>query len=231
MATKRITTLIEARDGFEILRDEIAAIIAVESAEQEVLAATAGKDPKLWRLRVYTERASPWAAFEPTSDDAPVDDTPVVNVWFDSANYDRTSGNVFSHQKTVGTFHIDCYGYAVATDLGTSHQPGDERAALAAQRAFRLVRNILMAAHWHKLGQPSFVWERWPASATAIQPQRDNAQAEHVWAMRLALEVTFNELAPQHEPVELELISTQVSRDGDGKILVTVDIPTPPLTP
>jgi hypothetical protein len=231
MATKRITTLIEARDGFEVLRDEIAAIIAVESAEQEVLAATAGKDPKLWRLRVYTERASPWAAFEPTSDDAPVDDTPVVNVWFDSANYDRSGSNIFERQKTTGTFHVDCYGYGIAVDRGTSHAPGDEAAALASQRAARLVRNILMAAHWHKLGQPSFVWERWVASIQAIAPQRDNAQAEHVWAVRLALEVTFNEFSPQHVPEELELISTQVSRDGDGMILVTVDIPTPPLTP
>lgn len=231
MATTRIGSLIDKRDSFEIVRDEIAAILAVESAQQEVLAAAAGKDPKLWRLRVYTERASPWAAFEPASDDTPVDSTPVINVWFDSANYDRTGSNVFHQQKTIGTFHIDCYGYGVATDLGTSHQSGDELAALAAQRAFRLVRNILMAAHWEKLGQKSFVWDRWPASAQMIQPQRDNAQAEHVWAMRLALEVTFNELAPQHEPVELELISTQVSRDGDGKILVAVDIPTPPLTP
>jgi hypothetical protein len=75
------------------------------------------------------------------------------------------------------------------------------------------------------------VWDRWPASAQAFQPQRDNAQAEHVQAIRLVLEVTFNEFSPQYVPEELELISTQVSRDGDGMILVTVDIPTPPLTP
>jgi hypothetical protein len=231
MATTRLTALIDKQDNAEILRDEIAAIIAVESAQQEVLAQAAGKDPKLWRLRVYTERAAPWAVFQDSPDPATDEVAPVVNVWFDAANYERSSSNTFHVQKTVGTFHIDCYGYGVAIDEGTSHQPGDELAALEAQRAFRLVRNILMAAHWHKLGQPSFVWDRWPASAQVFQPQRDNAQAQHVQAIRLALEVTFNELSPQHDPVELELISTQVSRDGDGKILVTVDIPTPPLTP
>lgn len=231
MATTRIETLIEARDSFEILRDEIAAIIAVESAQQQVLAAADGQDPKLWRLRVYTERATPMSAFQAANEGDPVDDTPIVNVSFDSANYDRSGSNVFSQQKTTGTFNIDCYGYGVATDRGTEHDPGDSQAAFEAQRAFRLVRKIIMAAHWHKLGQPSFVWDRWPASVQSVQPQRDNVGAQHVMALRFALEVTFNEFAPQHEPVELELISTQVSRDGDGKILVTVDIPTPPLTP
>jgi hypothetical protein len=231
MATTRIEALIDKRDNAEILRDEIAAILAVESARQQVLAAEAGKDPRLWKLRVYTERAVPWAPFEAGPDPATEDVSPIVNVWFESANYERAASNVFHQQKTVGTFHIDCYGYGVAIDQGTSHAPGDANAALEAQRAVRLVRNFLMAAHWHKLGQPSLVWDRWPASVQAFQPQRDNAQAQHVQALRLALEVTFHELSPQHEPVELELISTQVKRADDGMVLVTVDIPTPPLTP
>jgi hypothetical protein len=231
LATARIEALIDKRDSFEILRDEIAAILAVESARQQVLAAQAGKDPKLWKLRVYTERSAPWSVFQDAPNPATDDVSPVINVWFDSANYERSGSNTFERQKTVGTFHIDCYGYGVAIDQGTSHAPGDEYAALEAQRAFRLVRNILMAAHWEKLGQKTFVWDRWPASVQAFQPQRDNANTPHVQALRFALEVTFNEFAPQHEPVELELISTQVSRAGDGMILVTVDIPTPPLTP
>lgn len=231
MATTRIETLITSRDSFEILRDEIASILAVESVRQMALAQADGLDPSLWELRVYTERAVPWAAFPDVAnggEQTPAPTTPIVNVWFDSANYERSGSDIFRRQKTVGTFHIDCYGYGVATDRGTEHDPGDKLAALEAQRAFRLVRKILMAAHWHKLGQPSFVWERWPASGQMIQPQRDNIAAQHVLAMRLALEVTFNEFSPQHVPEELELISTQVSRDGDGKILVTVDIPTPP---
>jgi hypothetical protein len=233
MATTRIAELIDKVDSFETLRDEIAAILAVESARQQALAQAAGKNPLLWALRVYTERSAPWAAFPDVAETGSPsgETTPVVNVCWDAANYERSGSNVFENQKTVGTFNIDCYGYGVAIDEGTSQTVADQAAALEAQRAFRLVRNILMAAHWHKLGQPSFVWERWPASAQAFQPQRDNVQTPNVQAIRFALEVTFNEFSPQYVPEELELVSTQVKRDGDGMILVTVDIETPPLTP
>jgi hypothetical protein len=231
MAATRIETLIEDRDSFEILRDEIASILRVESAAQQALAIAAGQDPRLWKLRVYTERSIPWSEFQDGPDGATEDVSPVINVSFDAANYERSGSDVFSQQKTVGTFNIDCYGYGVATDRGTEHDAGDQLAAQEAQRAFRLVRKILMAAHWQKLGQDGFVWERWPSSVNAFQPQRDNAQTSHVQALRFALEVTFNEFSPQHVPEELELISTEIKRDGDGKILVTVDIPTPPETP
>jgi hypothetical protein len=232
MATTRIAELIEKTDSFETLRDEIAAILAVESAQQQALALAAGENPLLWTLRVYTERSAPWAAFPDVGESVPVyETTPVVNVCWDSSNYERSGSNVFENQKTVGTFNIDCYGYGVAIDEGTSQTVADQAAAIEAQRAFRLVRNILLAAHWHKLGQPSFVWERWPTSAHSFQPQRDNVQTPNVHGIRLALEVTFNEFSPQYEPEELELVSTQVKRDGDGMILVTVDIETPPLTP
>src|SRR5688500_17558093 len=112
MATTRIAKLIEKTDSFETLRDEIAAILAVESAQQQALALAAGENPLLWTLRVYTERSAPWAAFPDVGEAVPVyETTPVVNVSCDSSNYERSGSNVFDNQKTVGTFNIDCYGY------------------------------------------------------------------------------------------------------------------------
>ena len=46
--------LIDKLDTFEIVRDEIAAILATEIASQEALAA-GEPDPTLWRLRVFLE--------------------------------------------------------------------------------------------------------------------------------------------------------------------------------
>ena len=56
-----IPDLIDKEDTFEIVRNQIALILANESASQVALATTAGKpDPNLWALKVYTERSNPW---------------------------------------------------------------------------------------------------------------------------------------------------------------------------
>jgi len=55
-----ITTLVENLDNSELICDQIAAILATESAAQQALATLAGKNPKLWKLRVFAERTNAW---------------------------------------------------------------------------------------------------------------------------------------------------------------------------
>lgn len=221
--TAKILELIDKVDVSEVIRDQIAGILVVESANQQVLAAEATptpKDPRLWALRVFVERSNPWAEYQ----DAPaqLDATPIVNVSVDSGEYDRSASNVVERQKTAGTFNIDCYGYGISAAAGGGHDPGDARASLEAQRAYRLVRNILMSGQYTYLGLTrGVVGRRWPLRFQVFKPQAEDHNAIHVIGLRLQLEVTFNEFSPQVQGEPLETISAQLKRAETGEVYLT----------
>lgn len=226
-----ITTLIDKVDSAELIRDQIAAIIVVESAEQQVLAADAdpAQDPRLYELRVFTERSNPWEEFisETEDDGTPrqVDATPIVNVSFESSTFDKGGSTAHERQRATGTFNVDCYGYGVSVATEDGHTSGDEAAGIEALRAARLVRNILMAAAYTYLGlsrgQSQVVAGRWISSITAFTPTIEGRAFPHVVGVRLALEVTFNEFSPQVEGEALEGISAEVERAENGEIYLT----------
>jgi len=228
MPTPQITELIDKQDNFEIIRDQIAAILAVESANQVALATSAGKpDPTLWDLDVYIERFRPWEKWPNQS----TNKVPIVNVWFDNSNFDKSQGNVVERQKSLSIFNIDIYGFGVAQADGSGQLTGDEDAARTAQRALRYCRNILMSSMWTYLGlargdsglNENIVWRRWPQSITTFQPEQDNVTVQNIVGIRLALEVEFNEFSPQYVPEVLEYLSAKVERAEDGKLLLEAD--------
>lgn len=214
--------LIDKQDTFEIVRDQIAAILALETANQQTLASAAAKDPELWKFRVFTERSNPWSQLtEPSTDKSPI-----VNVWYDTSTFDESASNRVERQKAVATFNVDCYAQAVsADDGGSGHIAGDQQAALDAQRVVRLVRNILMAGENTYLQMQGTVWGRWPESIKLFQPQLDNRSVENVVGARVSLRVTFNEFSPQVEGETLELISACVKRVEDGEIVIDAEYP------
>lgn len=214
--------LIDKQDTVEIVRDQIAAILALESASQVALATTAGKpDPQLWALRVYQERTSPWELFPDRYEET----SPVVNVWWDSETFDQAASNIAERQKASAVLNIDCIGYGESEDDGAGgHISGDQAAAEAAQRAVRLVRNILMSAQYTYLGLPrGVVWRRWFDSITIQRPPQDDPAASRLVGARLAFRVEFNEYSPQVEPETLELLSVQVRRTEDNQVVVVAD--------
>lgn len=215
-----IQTLIDKQDSFEIIRDQIAAILAQEVISQKQLATGAGKDPALWDFKVYTERSNPWEAY--LNDTA--DLTPIVNVWYDNSVFSENQSNIVEKQATDGIFNIDCYAVANSSDnVAGGHNPGDKEAAFAVQRVLRLVRNILMSAEYTYLGLRGLVWQRWPQTVTAFQPQQDRGNVRPVIAARIGFKVKFNEFSPQISGDMLELLSAQVSRAEDGEILFDAD--------
>lgn len=225
-----ITELIDKRDNSELIGDLLASILAVELANQQALATTAGKDPSLWKVRVFKDRANPWDEWSELSDDDANrvrDPSPLVNVAFDSATYDKSSSDAIQRQKCVGLFNLDVYGYGESQETFTGHRPGDLDAAEALERAVRLVRNILMSAQYAYLGLPrkeqQFVWSRWPNSVTFFQPAIDGMTVPKVLAARLVLAVEFNEFAPQVIGQPIELIAATVKRKETGEVYVTAE--------
>lgn len=207
-----ITALIDKEDTFEIVRNQIAAILAAETISQQALAVIAGEEPEEWRFRVFIERSNAWQMIKPSTDDK----VPIVNVWWDSSTFEQAGSNTFERQKAIGTFNIDCYGFGFArTDGGTGHISGDKDAALNAQRAVRLVRNILMAAENRYLQlDTNFCWFRFPGAISSFQLTQDLNAAPQVNAIRFALDVKFSEFAPQFDLATLEVIHIDVSEDG-----------------
>ena len=215
-----ISTLIDKQDTFEIVRDQIGAILTIEIASQMQLATNAGKDPNDYKLRIFTERSNPWEEFL----NEVVDTSPLVNVWFDNSSFDPSKSNVVERQASETVYNIDCYGYGRSRDDGaTGHIPGDREASFEVQKALRLVRNILMAAEYTYLGLRKTVWHRMPQSITAFQPELDARQMQQIVGARLAFRVVFNEFSPQVESVDLELLSVDVIRTEDGEIVLEAD--------
>jgi len=218
-----IPELIDKQDNFEIIRDQIAAILATEIANQMTLATAAGKDPDDWNLKIFVERSNPWEKYLNVTECADIS-VPIVNVWYDNSNFDQKSSDIVERQTSKSIFNIDCYGYGRSSnEQAGGHSAGDKNAALAVQKAVRLVRNILMAGEYTYLGLRGVVGMRWPQSITVFQPQIDARTIQQIVGARIALHVSFNEFSPQVVGEDLELVSTQVTRQEDGEVFINAD--------
>ena len=221
-----IDTLIDKEDNFEKIRDQIALILFNEVESQMALATAAGKVAALWKLRIFIERSNPWEEFLQN----PVTDrSPLVNVWYQSSNFDTSGSNTFERKESKTIYNIDCYGYGQSSDVsGGGHDPGDERAALTAQRAVRLVRNILEASIYSHLGlenaedKNAIVWDTWMNSMTTFQPEIDGRAVQQIVAIRLSFAVNFNEFSPQFTPETLEFVSVDIKREN-GELVAETD--------
>lgn len=212
--------LIDKQDNFEIVRDQIALILLTEQTNQIALATTDGKsDPQEWALRIFTERFNPIEEFLTGTDYRPV-----INVWFDSSNYDKRSSANVDRLTSETTINIDIYGAANSAPDGSGGQiPGDKQAALTAQRAFRLVRNILMSSLNNYLQLRGLVWARWVSSVTQFQPNLGENATPQVIGIRLALDIKFNETTEIRPTGTVDEVFVDVFRSEDGEILFEAD--------
>jgi hypothetical protein len=220
----KILTLITKVDNIEVVRDQIAAAVLVESENQQLLATQQAIDARPWVLRVFTEASNPWEQFRAAPDakkgEEPVDFSPIVNVWFDQAVTDRAASSQVNRKKVDGTFQIDCYGYGVSSSSGDGQTAGDTSAALEAQRAARLVRNILESAHYVNLGLTKLVGDRVVQTIQSMQLPQGAQQAQHVVCVRLTLNASFNEFSPQYDGQPYEGATVTLTRDPSGLVSV-----------
>lgn len=214
-----ITQLIDKQDGFERVRDQIAAILKANVSKQMALAEAAGKDPTLWELRIFSERTNPWEEFQ----DAEGLKTPIVNVWYDSSDFDDAGSSSVNDQKTNGMFNVDIYTCGTSVETAEGHSSGDESSALTSHRAIRLCRNILMSGAYTYLGLRGFVWGRKVTAINTFQPSADDATVQNIIGARISFRVTFVEQSPQVEYENLEEIGVQVKRAETGEILMKLE--------
>lgn len=218
MPAQILELIVNRLDNVELIRDQIAAILALELANQGVLS---GGQPQ---PTVFIERSNPWGQYLDPSPQM----QPVINVWFDSSTFDESTSNVVERQTCDAIFNIDCYGAALSQDDGgAGHAPADLQAALEAQRAVRIARNILMAGPYTYLGLRGLVWKRFPQTISMFQPQIDNRALQRVVAARLALQVRFSEFSPQYVGETLESLVIEVLRKETGQLLISAEYPTP----
>ena len=236
-----IDVLIDKFDNFELIRDEIAAILLVEKENQKVLADAAGKDPALWDFDVFRERTSPWEIIEDI-DGKITKETPLVNVYFDQMKNVNSASNNIDRQQVNGTFNIDVLaGKNHKTDVDGKIIRGDELAAVEAQRVVRLVRNILMSNIYTYIftatdpasgipvafrGENQIVSERTFNQIQMFQPQINDRPAQHVVGARLQMRVDFLEFSPQITGQQMELISSECTRSSDGLVYFKTDADT-----
>lgn len=213
--------LIDKQDGFEIIRDKIAAVLVAEIASQQALALAAAEDPDYWKLRLYTERANIWEQFL----NSPSDVSPVINVAFDSAIFVERNSNAIERQKSDSTFNIDCYAYAKSTSTESGHDSGDYLARLELHKAIRFIRNILMAGEYTYLGlsrgDDQIVWRRWIQNVVIYQPEYNGQALQQIAAGRIVFRVEHNEFSPQIAAETLESIFATITRTDDGFVYFT----------
>ena len=215
-----IPSLVVKQDNFEIIGLKIAEILLAETINQQALAVAATLDPTSWALRIFHERSNVWSVFQ----DQPVDQTTLVNVWFDSMADDQSMSNTIDRQKYDGIFNLDCYAYGVSEETIGGHEPGDKLAALKVQHACKLIRNWLMSPYHKYLEMQGIVWTRSIPSITIFQPPGDNAFVQNIIAGRLAVAVTFNETVEASETTVLNYLSASVYRDDESnEVLVRAD--------
>lgn len=210
-----IDALIDKQDNSEIIRDQVAAILALETASQQALALAALRDPHDWAFDVFVERSNPWERY--LNDTA--EETPIVNVWYDNSEFDKSRSSIVERQGATATINVDCYAIGYSEDAVEGQIFGDEEAARRVQATVRLVRNILMAATYTYLGLRGVVGQRWISATNIFQPKKDAQSAQSVIGARLVLMVQFSEHSPQVTPVDLETLTASVYRAEDGQLV------------
>jgi hypothetical protein len=218
--------LIDTLEGFELVRDQIAVILATEQALQVAEATLQGKpNPDDWKLRVYRERIDPVEVFR---DGDETDLSPVVNVWYDNSSTELGAGDLGTRQMVPSQINVDCIGYARAKQDGTGHLPGDELAALTAQRGVRIARGILMHGKYRYLGlgtQPNaIVGRRYVLTRTAFQPTSGGRPVQDAVGVRLTFMVDHIETIGIETYANIEQIFVTHKFDPLGAVILEQDI-------
>lgn len=221
MAAK-ITQLINKQDSFEIIRDQIAAILEIEKENQKVLAGPSADD---YDFKVYIEKFHPWELLIDSNGDL-IGDTKLANVFFDttSQNSSQTSQASQTHVYD-GIINIDCYGAKITEEISEgTHNAGDELTARESQRVARLARNILAYNEYYpKLALSGIVNNFTIKQLNSLQPNIQDRPSSNIMVTRIMLQINYNEFNFATVPATLGLLTSKCTRAEDGSLYFQTD--------
>lgn len=206
-----VSELISTPDNIEIIRDQVAALLALDLENQHRLAVEAG-DPNAedYNAAVFVENDDPLQYVD--SDTPGANPFPCLNVSLDSTEQEKGTASVNTSRMNA-TILVDVYAAGNADgggDFGTS-------AALKAWKTARLARNILRAEANTYLrlrgvvGRVSFRFQ----SGEPNKPQ----SAIRVRMVRITLGVDYVEGVPMSPSDSLEVVAARIT-DGDGRVVL-----------
>ena len=220
-----LPALIDGLETYEVVQGQVAAILKAESLSQQALATAAGKDPRDWEFRVFEDRTEAWDEFKEPDSDGFV--APLISITANTETFDK-SRSAELEQGGIASFNLDCMGYGQACAVGGGHEKADHRAEREAKRASGLVRRILMAGPYMRLGfDASFidlVGDRWISQRTFSRvPQPGSFQ---IMCARLVLEVEVTETSQAMQPVTLKKLLLNLTKDTTtGELLAAAEYP------
>lgn len=206
-----INRLLSDPDNVEIVRDQVAGILALELENQYNLALEDEdlKKPEDYKVKVYIENDEPWAVQD---EENPF---PAINVSFDHYTIDTDDG---SKDRIINAlYYIDCYTAGNYDGEGLAGRV----AKIKSMKVARLVRNILQAANYRYLKLRGIVNSQ---SITECNSGviKDPAGAVKVGVQRIKLEVELFEDSPQIERDNLEIMDF-TCRTTTGEVLLNID--------
>ena len=218
-----IAELLDTPDTAGVVRDAIRAVLVAESANQVSLAIAASVDPAPYDFETVVER---YAMIDNLKTPAGLPrERPVVNVRVNTVNYSEDMVDpVLEQRASPATYWIDCYVARSAEDTVQGHDPGDFLAQTACEALTGLIRRIIMSGEYQFLGLTGdVVHDRRIRDVQYFDPQVDNAQAFHVAASRLVLEVCYTDLGPEQAAATLDQLNATLLRQSDGVELAELD--------
>jgi len=209
----KIKFLLEKPDNVELIRDQLCAILKVETTAQHELAK--GKpDEADYRIGIWKDKTRPWSLTEDSEKKKPF---PLVNVQLRGFKLDIPGGGQFGQKKYSATFHLDCYAHG---DFDTE-EPDDTDSAVKAWKIGRVIRNIITSEHHAYLGLRGTVREYKITEGTTGDPRNEEQSAQSVTICRLILTVDYYEDAPQVEGVEFKEYNF-VTSSPNGEVLFDI---------
>lgn len=206
-----VEELMSEPDNIEIIRDQTAALLAVDFENQFRLA-TDAEDPNAadYGVAVFVENDDP---LQYVDDGTPgANPFPCVNVSLDSTGPEKGTASV-GRQMMSAQLYIDVYA------AGNTSAGGDfgTKAALKAWKTARMVRRILRAEANTYLrlrgivGKVSFRFQEGEPNQTQ--------SAIRVKMVRITMNVDYVEDVPITGGPGIELISAEIT-DGDGRVIL-----------
>lgn len=202
-----IGQLIDTPDNSEIVRDAIVLLLQSEADNQVAIATTDGKtDPTLWALDVYRENAQPVDMIDDN-----VTHVPIVSVRLGDMQIDAGSTQQDKFTYTT-TYLIDILGGAKASATTNA----DTAAMLVVNRGVRLVRNILAASEYTRIGIPNgqkLIGKRSIESINYYTPDTTTGTVKAA-GCQIRLDLKIVETSPQTQGEILDLVEVTTNRNG-----------------